>query len=208
MTKRPDVKDKLRRAVDLLVFAQNKEGGWRYQPTPIDADLSVTVSCLQALRGARNTGISVPIETIDRAMRYVRACATRYGFNYQRSDDYTFNDTRITYPLTACGVVAMYSAGLYNSREIQDGLRYLRENRRRLHWGRYHYFYGHYYAAQAMYLAGPAYWEEYYPRVRDEIINGQQPDGGWKDDVGRTYATAMACVVLQMPCEWLPLFMK
>ncbi len=208
MSKRPDVKEKLKRSVDLLVAAQNKEGGWRYQPIPVDADVSVTVSVLQALRGARNTGISVPMETIERAMRYIRGCATNYGFNYQRSDDYTFNDTRVTFPLTACGVVAHYSAGVYNSREVQNGLRYLQDNRNRLWYGKYHYFYGHYYASQAMYMAGPSYWQAYYPRVRDEILAQQKPEGCWQDDVGRTYATAMACIVLQMPCEWLPLFQK
>lgn len=208
MSKRRDVKEKLRRAVDLIVWAQNKEGGWRYQPTPIDADLSVTVSTLQALRAARNVGLVVPIDTIERAMRYVKECATRYGFTYQKVNDYSFNDTRISYALTACGVVALFSAGLYDSREIRDGLRYLEENRHQLRWGKYHYFYGHYYASQAMYLAGSRYWENYYPRVKEGILQGQRSDGSWQDDVGLTYATAMAVVVLQMPCEWLPLFQK
>ncbi|MBI2932987.1 MAG: terpene cyclase/mutase family protein [Planctomycetes bacterium] len=208
MTRRSDVKEKLRRAIDLIVSAQNKEGGWRYQPIPVDADLSVTVSTLQALRAARNAGLVIPLDTIDRAMRYVKGCATRYGFTYQLVNDYAFNDTRISYALTACGVVAHMSAGIYDSREIRDGLRFLEERLRDLRWGKYHYFYGHYYAAQAMYMAGEHYWENYYPRVKAEIVRGQREDGAWTDDVGLTYATAMAVVVLQMPCEWLPIFQK
>ena len=51
-TQRKDVKTKLKRAIQLLVSSQNREGGWRYQPIPVDADLSVTVSTLQALRAA------------------------------------------------------------------------------------------------------------------------------------------------------------
>jgi hypothetical protein len=208
MTKRRDVKEKLRRAVDLIVAAQNKEGGWRYQPIPVDADLSVTVSTLQALRAARNVGLVEPLDTIERAMKYVKGCGTRYGFTYQLTNDYAFNDTRISYALTGCGVVALFSSGLYDSREIRDGLRFLEENRRQLRWGKYHYFYGHYYGSQAMYLAGQRYWENYYPRVKEEILRGQRVDGAWQDDVGMTYATAMALVVLQMPCEWLPIFQK
>lgn len=209
MDPRPDLREKLKRSVTLLVSAQNKEGGWRYQPIPVDADLSVTVSTLQALRAARNTGIAVPMDTIERATRYVKACATRYGFTYQMVNDYSFNDTRISYPLTACGVVALYSAGQYDSREIRDGLRYLEDQRRRLFYGKYHYFYGHYYASQAMYLSGPDRFEPYYQRVKDEILRHQnREEGCWSDDVGRTYATAMALIVLQMPCEWLPLFQK
>lgn len=209
MDPRPDLREKLKRSVTLLVSAQNKEGGWRYQPIPVDADLSVTVSTLQALRAARNTGIAVPMDTIERATRYVKNCATRYGFTYQMVNDYSFNDTRISYPLTACGVVALYSAGQYDSREIRDGLRYLEDQRRRLFFGKYHYFYGHYYASQAMYLAGRDRFEPYYQRTKDEILRHQNPsEGCWSDDVGRTYATAMALVILQMPCEWLPLFQK
>lgn len=208
MSRRSDVKEKLKQAVHLIVYSQNKEGGWRYQPIPVDADLSVTVSTVQALRAARNTGIGVPPDSIDRAMRYVKRCATRYGFTYQITSDYYFNDTRISYALSACGVVALYSAGEYQAREIRDALQYLRTHRGDLRWGKYHYFYGHYYAAQAFYLSNRNDWEIYYPSVRDEILQAQQPSGSWQDDVSRTYATAMACVVLQIPCELLPLFQK
>ena len=50
---RPDVREALRRAVRLIVNTQNSEGGWRYQPVRNDADLSVTVCQIMALRAAR-----------------------------------------------------------------------------------------------------------------------------------------------------------
>ena len=37
-----------------------------------------------------------------------------------------------------------------------------------------HYFYGHYYAVQAMWTAGGDYWAEWYPAIRDELIRRQQ----------------------------------
>jgi hypothetical protein len=210
MTRQGDIKPKLKRAVDLIVNSQNREGGWRYQPIPVDADLSVTVSTVQALRAARNAGIAVPLDTIQRAMRYVMRCAVpRRGFSYQAATyDNGMNDTRVSFALTACGVVAMCSAGMYDSREVREGLRVLPQYKHSLIPGKLHYYYGHYYAAQAMYLAGGDHWGAYYPPVRDEILGRQEPDGSWADDVGKTYATAMACVVLQMPCEYLPIFQK
>lgn len=207
---RADLRIKLKRSVNLIISSQNKEGGWRYQPIPVDADLSVTVSTLQALRAARNTGIAVPIDTIERAMNYVKRCARGLGFSYQAAADYS-NDTRISYPLSAAGVVALYSAGEYDSKEVRSGLNYLSRISNRLRPKRYHYFYGHYYAAQAMYLSELKHqgnFRDYYARVRDEILGEREEDGGWTDDVGRTYATAMAIIVLQMPCELLPLFQK
>jgi len=210
MTRQAEIKPKLKRAVDLIVNSQNREGGWRYQPIPVDADLSVTVSTVQALRAARNAGIAVPLDTIQRAMRYVVKCSVpRRGFSYQAAAyDNGMNDTRVSFALTACGVVAMCSAGMYDSREVREGLRVLPDYKHSLVRGKLHYYYGHYYASQAMYLAGGDHWANYYPPVRDEILSLQEGDGSWKDDVGTAYATAMACVVLQMPCEYLPIFQK
>ena len=105
-------------------------------------------------------------------------------------------------------MVALQSAGMYDSREVREGLRVLPQYKHSLIPGKLHYYYGHYYASQAMYVAGGDNWAIYYPPVRDEIIGRQEPDGHWDDDVGKTYATAMACVVLQMPCEYLPIFQK
>jgi hypothetical protein len=210
MTRQAEIKPKLKRAVDLIVNSQNREGGWRYQPIPVDADLSVTVSTVQALRAARNAGIAVPLDTIQRAMRYVVKCSVpRRGFSYQAAAyDNGMNDTRVSFALTACGVVAMCSAGMYDSREVREALRVLPDYKHSLVKGKLHYYYGHYYASQAMYLAGGEHWANYYPPVRDEIVSMQESDGSWRDDVGTTYATAMACVVLQMPCEYLPIFQK
>ena len=78
------VHDALVRAIRLIVQTQNNEGGWRYNPVPYDADISVTICEIMALRSARNAGIEVPKETIDRAIEYVRKCQnTDGGFRYQ-----------------------------------------------------------------------------------------------------------------------------
>ena len=42
-----------------------------------------------------------------------------------------------------------------------------------------HYFYGHYYAVQAMWHAGGDYWKRWYPAIRDALIARQNEDGSW-----------------------------
>jgi hypothetical protein len=84
----------------------------------------------------------------------------------------------------------------------------VRDYSRQLHWGKYHYFYGHYYACQAMYQYGGDAWRQYYSWLRSDILRRQRPDGMWADDVGITYATAMACLLLALPTEALPIFQK
>ena len=69
-----DVRKALTRAISLILKAQNvakaehHAGGWRYQPTSTDSDLSVSGWQLLALRAARNVGADVPVENIDRAV--------------------------------------------------------------------------------------------------------------------------------------------
>src|SRR5262249_39202346 len=54
----PMLKGPCQRAVDFLVKAQARDGGWRYTVAPANADLSVTSWCLMALRSGQMACIS------------------------------------------------------------------------------------------------------------------------------------------------------
>lgn len=194
------------RAVRLIVSTQNDEGGWRYNPVPNDADVSVTICQIMALRAARNAGLDVPKATIDRAVDYVRRCQNPDGgFKYQLTPGPS------AWPRSAAGVASLYYAGIYNDPQIDSGLAYLIDTALpgRLDRSSPHYFYGQYYAAQAMYLAGGASWSKWWPAIKSELLQTQQPDGSWQDPgVGDSYGTAMALIVLQMPKRYLPIFQK
>ncbi len=121
MTMRSDIREKLTKAVNLIVNTQNSEGGWRYQPQRRDADISVTICQIMALRAARNAGLYVPRETIDRCTEYVkRSQNADGGFMYMLQ-----GGGQSAFPRSAAGVVALYSAGIYDSPEIKKGLEYL-----------------------------------------------------------------------------------
>lgn len=193
------------RSCRLIEASQNEEGGWRYNPVPMDADVSVTICEIMALRSARNAGIDVPSETIDRAVEYVRLCQNDDGgFRYQAMRGQS------AFPRSAAGVASLYYAGIYEDEAIDRGLRYLRAQRNEGERAiSAHYFYGHYYAAQAMYLAGGDNWADWWPGVRDEVISRQREEGFWDDpNAGTEYGTAMALIILQMPKRYLPIFQK
>ena len=61
---------------------------------------------------------------------------------------------------------------------------------------------------QAMYLAGDPYWSKWYPAIRDELVAKQQAQGAWYDSVSPEYGTAMACIILQVPNRYLPIFQR
>jgi len=207
------VRDALVRAVQLIVASQNDEGGWRYNPVPADADVSVTICEIMGLRSARNAGIKVPKSTIDDAVRYVRECQNPDGgFRYMRDAGGS------AWPRTAAGIASLYYAGIYEDESISKGLEYLKRSAfpRAGNGGpamsmsmQPHYFYGHYYAVQAMYLAGGEHWRTWWPAIREELLARQGADGSWSDGQnGNAYGTAMALIVLQMPKRYLPIFQR
>lgn len=199
------VREVLVKAVKLIVSTQNAEGGWRYQPQRRDADISVTICQVMALRAARNAGLYVPNEAIDRCTDYIkRSQNADGGFMYMAAGGES------AFPRSAAGVVALYSAGIYEGDEVHKGLDYLRKNKPRTDafGAATHYFYGHYYAVQAMWHAGGDYWQQWYPSIHDELLAKQQQNGSWKDMVCAEYATAMACLILQMPNNYLPIFQR
>jgi prenyltransferase beta subunit len=207
MTQRADVREKLKLAVNLIVNTQNKEGGWRYFPVRREADISVTVCQIMALRAARNAGIFVPKSTVELCTKYVKSCQNADGgFMYQK-----LTNQQSIWPRTAAGLVALYSAGIYEGKEIEGGLKFLTSHMPRGELFRLEafYFYGHYYAVQAMWHAGGQYWRDWYPAIRDEMLGRQSQDGSWPDiTVNSEYGTAMACIVLQMPNNYLPIFQR
>lgn len=201
------VHEVLTKAVRLIERTQNAEGGWRYNPVPYDADISVTICQIMALRSARNAGIEVSKDVIDRAVQYVRLCQNPDGgFRYQATAGTS------AWPRSAAGVASLYYAGIYEDEAIKKGLQYLTVSALPGAGGadsRLHYFYGHYYAVQTMYLAGGEWWARWWPAIRRELIERQQPDGAWADpSVGPAYGTAMALIILQMPKRYLPIFQK
>jgi hypothetical protein len=205
MSPRDDLREKLDRAVELIVRTQNAEGGWRYQPRREDADISVTVCQVMALRAARNAGLSVPNETIELSIDYVKRCQNADGgFRYMATPGES------AFPRSAGAVVALFSAGIYEGTEVERGLAYLDQFRppaREFGLDNY-FFYAHYYAAQSMWQAGGERWTRWYPAIRDVLITKQQPDGAWADPVGSAYGTAMACIVLQTPDNSVPIFQR
>ena len=235
MTHRSDVGKKLQETVNLIVECQNKVGSWRYEPFAPESDMSITVCQLMALRAARNIGIKVPRTTIDRAVDYVRKSYVDRNstylstghrmllpdpyysieegtFLYQIFQDQNSGYYRSSFSLTAAGVVSLFNAGHYSSDKLKPSLDFIlrkydivSSDRWR---GHYFFWYGHYYAVQAMYIAGGRYWASYYPKIREELIRTQRKKGNWENFVGpgENFATAVAAIILQIPYNYLPIF--
>ncbi|MAT16338.1 MAG: prenyltransferase [Planctomyces sp.] len=203
----------LEQAIELILRAQNvdkqprHEGGWRYHPTSRDSDLSVTGWQLLALRAARNAGCNVPSENIDRAIEYVKRCATvnEPGFAYQPGS--TPTATR-----SGTGILALEICGAHLdpvTLRAAEGLR-----ARPLNQTDPYYFYGAYYCTVGMFQMGGRYWTDTRDRVYTQLIQMQQEDGSWQAqhgserNTGKVYCTAMAILALAVEYQYLPIYQR
>ncbi len=205
------VRGTIQRAIDLISVTQNSKGGWRYEPIKSQADISVTITQIMALRSVRNAGFFVEKSVIDHSTNYVKSCQSPSdgGFSYYA------NQGPSAFARSAAAVVALYCAGIYKGREITRGLDYLMQFKPgtaiMTREGQLHYFYGHYYAAQAMWTAGGNYWRQWYPAICQDLLNRlpSNGQGAWIDSSTCShYATAMATIILQIPNNYLPILQK
>jgi len=204
MTGDDEVKKVMKKSINLIVDTQNGEGGWRYEPKPTGADISVTIMMVMALRGAKDSGLHVPKETMDKAFKYIKMCRDPRtgGYRYQPGGG------PAGFARTAAGVCVQQLCGEYESKDIAGGLKFLDSTVD----DRGHYWYGHYYAAHAYHQLGGKPWEEYYSRMKKNLLAIQQPNGSWKDSresgVGPAYQTAIAVLILSVPTDYLPIYQR
>ena len=215
------IKEGLENAVHLIVDCQNSRGAWRYNPFSKESDLSVTVCQLQALRAARNIGIQVPKDTIDRAVRYVRDSQVqngRYkGLFYYKIYGLSARRKPREYAINAAAVTALTSAGVYERALIAPPVDFLLEESRTVMArspDHYYFWYGNYYASQALFHADggdqAGIFRGYYQEIRSHLLATQQDDGRWLNTVGPgdAFSTAVACIILQVPMQYLPIFQR
>ncbi len=202
----------LQKACKVIINSQTKEGGWGYYPSHalaysryLSDEGSVTITVVQPLRAARNAGINVPKAVINKGIKYIKRCMTPTGCKY------TINSrSGNSYTLTAAAVSVLNSAGVYKSKELEMGLKVMRQriaavpvpfNAARRNW------YGNMYAVQAMWHAGGKDWESFYPKTYEFLLQSQQGNGAWRGSgYGDVFSTSIGALILEVPLGYLPIF--
>jgi len=210
MTKDPEdnkaIQTALERSVDIILRSQSPLGGWRYAPRP-DAgqDTSVTAMVFVSLASAREAGVLVPNETIERLTNYLRDQAyseQRGGFGYQGAG--------YTIACTAGGVYAAQLAGNRDTEWVKSAINSLENDPKMFsRKDNGYYYYSHYYAMQAMVQAGDEHYAKWYPKIRDSLIELQKPDGSWVEkELDYPHKTPMAIIILGTPNRYIPVYQR
>jgi hypothetical protein len=204
---------------------QRDTGGWRYLrvlPYPVDSDLSITGWQLMFLRSAKNAEFNVPEKAITAAIEYVRKLWDPNGgaFNYVLHNDPRM-DYRVTRGMTGAGILCLSMAGQHETIMARSAGTWLLEhpfktfndpvpNRRNDR-----VFYSAYYCSQAMAQLGGRYWEEFFPKLVDFLLESQASNGSWPEEphggdgiFGNVYTTALAVLSLTPPYQLLPVYQR
>jgi hypothetical protein len=212
----PELEDKTRKAVDLILKCQAPQGGWNYGPSPQNGDLSVSVMQIVAMRAADNAGIPVPVQHVERAIKYLHDHANPGGGGFGYGGPGAGPQT------SAAGTLSMQLLGKYDDPTVLRTLDYLAAFKPGDKWEAYgtqYFYYFHYYAIQAHYQAGGKHWNEWHPAVRELLLANQKPDGSWEVPPGtaeapnvvgdnKVYWTALASLILDIYMHFLPAYQR
>ena len=210
--RRERIQDVLTKAVEFSAYAQTDRGGWGYVSARDGNNFDEGSTCItqvQGLRAARNAGIPVPKEIIDRARKYIDDCTTPEGgvlYSIKRSGG-------ARPPITAAALASLFSAGEYEGDKVEKMLDYCKRNvwpsdsGMRSNYGHWHY--AHYYYAQVIYRLGDEQWHPYQRLIVAQIIPQQAANGAWKDGhIGPVYTTAINATILQLDKGYLPIYQR
>lgn len=219
------IHDRCQKGIDLILSSQKEKkrdiqyrGGWRYEPNSSDADLSVSVWQLMALRSAKNDGLQVPASAIREAVEYLKRSyalpldpnglpdAKPSGFSYEPQQ------RNPTFTMTAAGLLAMQVCGEYNSPLVKGAAEWL--SKKEIKWNERFGSYGIYYYAQGMYQRGGELASNAEKKVADILLKHQNGNGSWtsgngsESNIGNVYGTSMAVLSLSVKYHYLPIYQK
>jgi hypothetical protein len=190
-------------AVRAAITSQKKNsfGGWRYSPDSNDADTSVSGAVLVGLLAARNAGVEVPDEAIDRAISYYQSMTSDSGQVAYAGGMGGFDDSlarisigSLVYAVARRKDVPQYKATIENLKQrIDQPPTNYRE-------------YAQYYEAQALFQGDVEAWGKWNKLLVQQLKQQQQPDGSFTGDFGPEISTSLSLLALALNYRFLPIY--
>jgi hypothetical protein len=226
------LRDAIRRGIQASVAAQFGNGGFGYflhpraEPPRQHRDMwrvdeaSTTISQIQALRGARNAGFSVPRRALERAADYLVRSQHQAtgGFVYSIGSDpvrvsFIDGSQRPTFAISAASTAVLHALGTYQGPVVERGIAYLEGYCPPTSGKLPFYYYGHYYAAQIMHMLGGPRGERWMDAILAELAGRQTRAGAWPADSedtlherdSRLLNTAWALQIAELRQQHLPI---
>jgi len=190
-------------AVRAAITSQKKNslGAWRYSPEVTnDADTSVSGAVMVGLLAARNAGIEVPDEVIDKVVKYYKQM-TSSGGQVGYSGIGGFGDS------LARSSIATLIYAVSKRKDMNEYKATLDHLKQRLDQPAQMYpEYCRYYEAQALFQGDVAAWERWNKLLVRQLKQAQQPDGSFRGQFGPAVSTSMSLLALALNYRFLPIY--
>jgi hypothetical protein len=191
-------------AVRAAVTSQKKNslGAWRYSPDATDADTSVSGAVLVGLLAARNAGIEVPDESIDKAINYYTKMTSSSGqvgysggFGGFDESPARISIATLVYAVARRKDLPQFKATLgHLTQKMEDA-----SNQNYLEYARY-------YQAQALFQGDVQAWEKWNNLLVRQLKATQAADGSFKSQFGATVGTSLSLLALAVNYRFLPIY--
>ncbi|HET6324301.1 MAG TPA: squalene--hopene cyclase [Planctomycetaceae bacterium] len=181
----------------------NSQGAWRYSPDSTDADTSVSGAVLVGLLAARNAGIEIPDQAIDKAISFYRQMTSPSGqVAYAGLGGFDESMARVSIATLVYSVARRKDLSEYKST-----LGFLKD---RIDGGpdqgRGYEDYTRYYQAQALFQGDVEAWERWNKLLVRKLKQAQQRDGSIEGQFGQTTSTSFSLLALAVNFRFLPIY--
>lgn len=202
-SRRRTISETLELAVRCALTAQEKNpwGAWRYSPQARDADTTVAGTVLMGILGARNAGIEISNEAINKALNFFQTCTIKSGgVSYTPSGSHGDGLTR-----SAIATLVYAIGKRKDTPEFKATSEYIKR-RANYSVGNHYMFYTLYYMAQALFQTDLDAWQAWNERTIERLQKLQQQDGSFGSSYGKAYGTGMAVLTLALNYRLLPIY--
>lgn len=229
MTQDENLRSNAQRAVDFLVYSQDRqEGGWRYIPR-VGSDTSVTGWGMMALKSAELSGLYVPNQTFEGIEKWLDHSQVSlreqhlYRYNWLANTPETKHGALPTPVMTSVGLLMRLYMGYKRDNSVMaKGADWLLQRppamgteqapkRDTYYW---------YYATQVLFHMGGDRWKNWYQALYPMLIESQVTQGpyagswepigpipdAWGEYAGRLYVTTMNLLSLEVTYRHLPIY--
>ncbi|MFN8857109.1 MAG: squalene--hopene cyclase [Planctomycetaceae bacterium] len=189
-------------AVRAAITSQKKNplGAWRYSPDSTDADTSVSGSVLVGLLAARNAGIEVPDEAIDKAIGYYRQMTSASGQVAYSGLGFDDSLARVSIATLVYSISRRKDLAEYN--HTLDFLKQ-RLEQQAPNWAEY----TRYYQAQALFQGDVDSWEKWNKLLIRQLKQMQGSNGSFKGQMGGpSIDTSLSLLALALNFRFLPIY--
>jgi len=192
-------------AVRAAVTSQKKNsfGGWRYSPDGSDADTSVSGAVLVGLLAARNAGIEVPDEVIDKAINYYTKMTSDSGQVGYSGGIGGFDES---FARISIATLAYSVARRKDLPQFKATLGYLTQRLENATNNNPYQEYTRYYQAQALFQGDVEAWEKWNKLLVRQLKASQAADGSFRSQFGTPLGTSMSLLALALNYRFLPIY--